>query len=138
MNYTLEVIPVPVADLDRAKNFYMAQAGFVLDVDYAPNPDFRLIQLTPPGSGCSIQLEVGTGRHTGLCLVVTDLVRAGRELGDRGVTVDNIRHKASLPDWQGDWAPGVDPERRDLASFADFHDPDGNAWVLQERGFSGS
>jgi catechol 2,3-dioxygenase-like lactoylglutathione lyase family enzyme len=138
VNYTLEVVPIPVTDVDRAKNFYVSQAGFVLDVDYAPNPGFRVVQLTPPGSGCSIQLEVGSGRQTGLYLVVTDLVRARQELRDRGVQVGDIRHKAALPDWQGGWAPGTDPERRDRASFADFHDPDGNTWVLQERGFSGS
>jgi catechol 2,3-dioxygenase-like lactoylglutathione lyase family enzyme len=138
VDYSLEVIPIQVADVDRAKNFYVSQAGFGLDVDYAPNPGFRVVQLTPPGSGCSIHLEVGTGRQTGVYLVVADLVRAGKELGDRGVAVGAIRHKASLPDWQGGWAPGIDPERRDRASFADFHDPDGNVWVLQERGFSGS
>lgn len=134
MNYTLEVIPIPVTDIDRAKDFYVSRAGFVLDVDYAPTPDFRVVQLTPPGSGCSIQLSAGPGVH----LVVTDLVEACRQLGERGTPMSGIRHKAALPDWRGDWAPGIDPERRDYASIADFRDPDGNVWVLQERGFSGS
>jgi catechol 2,3-dioxygenase-like lactoylglutathione lyase family enzyme len=138
VNYSLEVIPVPVTDVDRAKNFYVSKAGFVLDVDYAPNPDFRVVQLTPPGSACSIQIGVGLDGpgSPGLCLVVTDLHRARRELRERGVEVGAIRHKASVDSWQGDWAPGIDPGRGDYASFADFHDPDGNAWVLQERGFS--
>jgi catechol 2,3-dioxygenase-like lactoylglutathione lyase family enzyme len=138
VNYSLEVIPIPVTDVDRAKNFYVAKAGFVLDVDYAPNPEFRVVQLTPPGSACSIQFGVGLGGRvsSGLCLVVADLPQACRELRERGVEVGEIRHKASVDSWQGDWAPGIAPGRRDYASFADFRDPDGNAWVLQERGFS--
>ena len=140
MDYALEVIALPVTDVDRAKDFYVSRAGFALDVDYAPNPKFRVVQLTAPGSSCSIQIGIGVttaapGSVRDLCLVVADLQRACQELSDRGVEIANIRHKASVADWQGDFAPGLDPQRRDYASFADFHDPDGNGWVLQERGF---
>src|ERR1700760_878963 len=103
-------MPVPVSDIDRAKKFYVEQAGFRLDVDYAPRPGFRVVQLTPPGSACSIQLGDGA-----VCLVVTDLLAACEELTARGLEVGPIRHKASIEDWQGDWAPGVDPGRRDYA-----------------------
>jgi catechol 2,3-dioxygenase-like lactoylglutathione lyase family enzyme len=141
VDYALEVIAIPVTDVDRAKDFYVSQAGFALDVDYTPNPDFRVVQLTPPGSSCSIQVGVGIttaapGSLRDLCLVVTDLEQACRELAERGVEVGEIRHKASVAGWQGDFTPGIDPSRRDYASFADFQDPDGNTWVLQERGFS--
>ena|SRR6266850_3127205 len=140
MDYRLEVITLPVSDVDAAVRFYTERAGFTLDVDYRPNSRFRVVQLTPPGSSCSVQLGVGLtdakpGSARTTVLVVTDIEAARRELTRRGLAVSPIRHKAST-DWQGDYSPGIDPERRNYASFIDFADPDGNTWVVQERGFT--
>jgi len=137
MDYRIEVVTLPVADVDRAARFYAGQAGFTLDVDYRPKEEFRVVQLTPPGSACSIQFGTGLtdaapGSARAGYLVVTDIEAAHRELAGRGVPVSGIRHKKSA-DWQGDFAPGTDPRRRDYASFLDFADPDGNTWVVQER-----
>ena len=138
MKYQLEVVILPVADVDRSLAFYTEQLGFDLDVDYRPSDDFRIVQLTPPGSACSVQLEafppaeVSTGRTH--YLVVPDIEAARQKLLDRGVPVNDVRHKAQIERWAGGWEAGVDPERRDYASFADLVDPDGNRWVLQERG----
>jgi len=140
MEYKLQVVMVPVRDVDRSRAFYTGQCGFSLDVDYQPNDSFRVVQLTPPGSGCSVQIGVGItdaepGSARNLCLVVSDIEAARRELSDRGVTVDAIRHKTSIDNWQGDLTEGIDSERRSYASFASFADPDGNTWSLQEIGF---
>jgi catechol 2,3-dioxygenase-like lactoylglutathione lyase family enzyme len=140
MEYLLEVVILPVSDVDRSVAFYTGRLGFHLDVDYGPGPGFRVVQLTPVGSACSVQIGVGLtdaepGSARGLYLVVPDLEAARAELAERGVGVGEIRHKAPLDTWQGGFEPGVDPERRDYASFAEFSDPDGNAWTLQERGF---
>ena len=129
---TLEVLTLPVSDVDRALRFYRDQAGFALDVDYAPNGAFRVVQLTPPGSGCSVQF--GTAPAPSGSLVVPDLMRVRAELLERGVEVSEIRHKMPLGAWDGGFAAGPDPARGDYSSFADFTDPDGNSWVLQERG----
>ncbi len=107
--FSVEVITVPVSDVERALRFYVDQVGFTLDVDYSPNDAFRVVQLTPPGSSCSIQ--IGNG--------LTD------------APVGSLRNGA----WDGGFAPGLDPARGDYASFANFSDPDGNSWVLQERGY---
>jgi catechol 2,3-dioxygenase-like lactoylglutathione lyase family enzyme len=136
----LEVITLPVSDVDRALRFYVDQVGFTLDIDYAPTDAFRVAQLTPPGSTCSIQLGIGltdapAGSIRNTYLVVTDLEAAGAGLAERGVSVSEIRHKTPAGAWDGGFAPGPDPERTDYASFAEFADPDGNTWVLQERGF---
>lgn len=141
MDYRIEVITLPVSDVDRARRFYVEQLGFALDVDYQPNDRFRVVQLTPPGSACSVQLGVGLtdaapGSARTTYLVVTDIQAAHRELTVRGAPVGPIRHKAGT-DWQGDYASGPDPERRDYASFLDVADPDGNTWTIQERGFHG-
>jgi len=133
-----EVVILPVADPDRSLRFYREQVGFSLDVDYAPAPEFRVIQLTPDGSGTSIQFGVGLtdappGSLRGLHLVVRDIEGRRAELTDRGVIVGEIRHKDTDGGWHGGFLPGVDPDRADYASFADFRDPDGNVWVLQER-----
>jgi predicted enzyme related to lactoylglutathione lyase len=137
---TVEVITLPVSDVERALSFYLDQVGFVLDVDYAPNAAFRIVQLTPPGSGCSIQIGKGltdapAGSVRNVFLVVADLEATRRRLLDRGVKVGEIRHKTPIGAWDGGLAPGLDPARGDYASFASFSDPDGNSWVLQERGY---
>jgi catechol 2,3-dioxygenase-like lactoylglutathione lyase family enzyme len=138
VDYKLELVLLPVSDVDRAKAFYTGQAGFHLDVDRRSGEEFRVVQLTPPGSACSVTIGLGfldtaPGSVRGLHLVVADVVAACDELRSRGIDVSEIRHMG--PDG---WRPGVDPARADYASFADFADPDGNTWVLQERGFSGS
>ena len=137
---SVEVITLPVSDVERALRFYVDQVGFTLDVDYSPNDAFRVVQLTPPGSSCSIQIGSGltdapVGSLRNVYLVVTDLEAARSRLLERGVEVGEIRHKAPIDAWDGGFAPGLDPARRDYASFADFSDPDGNSWVLQERGY---
>ena len=140
MTFSVEVITLPVSDVDRALRFYVDQVGFTPDVDYAPNDAFRVVQLTPPGSGCSLQIGKGltdalAGSLRNIYLVVTDLEAARSHLLERGVEVSAIRHKVPLDAWDGGFAPGLDSAHRDYASFADFSDPDGNRWVLQERGY---
>ena len=140
MDYQLQVLTLPVSDVDKAKAFYTQQAGFTLDVDYHPGSDFRVVQLTPPGSACSIQFGPGLtdappGSGRASYLAVTDIEAAHRELTGRGVAIGGIRHKSPIGDWKGGWQPGSDPERRDYASFAGFADPDGNTWVVQEIGY---
>jgi catechol 2,3-dioxygenase-like lactoylglutathione lyase family enzyme len=140
MKFSIEVITVPVADVERALHFYVDQVGFVLDVDYSPNDAFRVVQLTPPGSSCSIQIgkaitDAPAGSLRNAYLVVTDLEAARHYLLERGVQVSDIRHKTPIATWDGGFALGLDPARGDYASFADFSDPDGNSWVLQERGY---
>lgn len=137
---SLEVIPLPVTDVDRACAFYTEQVGFILDVDYRPTPDFRVVQLTPPGSACSVHLVAAPSgsRLHGLCLVTSDLAAERARLIGRSVDVSAIRHKDPVETWAGRWGVGLDPQRRDYASFADFADPDGNTWTLQERGHRAS
>lgn len=139
MTATFEVVVLPVSDPDESMRFYRDAVGFGLDVDYGPAPAFRVIQLTPPGSAASIQFGVGltdapVGSARGLHLVVPDIEVHRAWLMDRGVAVSAIRHKDTDGGWRGTFLPGPDPERADYASFADFRDPDGNGWVLQERG----
>jgi catechol 2,3-dioxygenase-like lactoylglutathione lyase family enzyme len=138
MDCKLEVITVPVSDVDRSLAFYTEQVGFTLDVDYQPSADFRVVQLTPPGSACSVQIgigltDAGPGSAHGMYLVVSDLERLRADLIARGVQVSGIRHKAPIENWLGGSQPGLDPGRRDYASFADLTDLDGNTWTLQER-----
>jgi catechol 2,3-dioxygenase-like lactoylglutathione lyase family enzyme len=132
MDFKLELVLIPVTDVDRAKAFYEQQAGFKLDVDHRAGDSFRVVQLTPPGSACSVSFGVGIttadpGQARGLHLVVTDIDAARAELTGRGVEVSEIRHMS-----ESGWIPGVDPKHADYNSFADFADPDGNTWVLQE------
>jgi catechol 2,3-dioxygenase-like lactoylglutathione lyase family enzyme len=133
VDFKLELVLIPVSDVDRAKAFYTEQAGFNLDVDHRAGEEFRVVQMTPPGSACSITMGIGItdaapGSYRGTHLVVADIEAARAELVGRGVDVSEIRHMGS-----SGWEPGPDPERRDYGSFADFKDPDGNSWVLQER-----
>ncbi len=132
MDYKLELVLVPVTDVDRARDFYVERAGFALDVDHRASEEFRVVQLTPPGSACSIAVGRGItdappGSSRGLHLVVDDIEAAREALVRRGAEVGPIRHMGP-----GGWAPGPDPEHRRYGSFADFADPDGNGWVLQE------
>ncbi|HTW24889.1 MAG TPA: VOC family protein [Candidatus Baltobacteraceae bacterium] len=138
--FSVEVITLPVSDVDRARRFYVDQVGFHLDVDYAPNDTFRVVQLAPQGSSCSIQIgkrltDAPAGSVRNVYLVVNDLEEARNQLLERGVSVTEIRHKTPIGAWDGGFASGPDPARGDYASFARFSDPDGNTWVLQERGF---
>ena len=133
MDWKLELVIVPVADVDRAKHFYSEQCGFVVDHDTRFADQFRVVQLTPPGSACSVTIGTGItdavpGSYRGTHLVVTDIEAAREQLRGRGVDVSEIRHMGP-----NGWQPGPHPERADYGSFADFADPDGNTWVLQER-----
>lgn len=128
----LEVIVIPVSDVERAKRFY-AGLGWRLDTDLARGDAFRIVQFTPPGSPCSIHFGTGVtpappGSMQGLYLVVRDIVAARAELIAHGVPVSEPFHHA------GSQSPisGLDPQRRSYASYASFSDPDGNGWVLQE------
>jgi catechol 2,3-dioxygenase-like lactoylglutathione lyase family enzyme len=132
MDLKLELVLIPVTDVDRAKDFYVKAVGFNLDVDHQASDEFRVVQMTPPGSACSITVGVGItdatpGSVRGTHLVVSDIEAARAELAGRGVEISEVRHMTP-----SGWAPGPDPEHRDYNSFADFSDPDGNTWVLQE------
>ena len=132
MDLKLELVLLPVTDVDRAKDFYVEKAGFNLDVDHQAGDEFRVVQMTPPGSACSVTVGNGItdaepGSVRGIHLVVSDIEIARAELVGRGVDVSEVRHMTP-----SGWMPGPDPERRDYNSFADFSDPDGNTWVLQE------
>lgn len=138
--FSVEVITLPVSHVNQALRFYVDQVGFTLDVDYSPNDAFRVVQLTPLGSSCSIQIGKGltdapAGSLRNIYLVVTDLEAARDRLLEHGVEVGEIRHKTPIGSWDGGFAPGLDPARGNYASFANFSDPDGNSWVLQERGY---
>jgi catechol 2,3-dioxygenase-like lactoylglutathione lyase family enzyme len=125
----LEAIPIPVADVDRAKAFYEG-LGWRLDADFMVGKDFRAVQLTPPGSACSIHLNTTAvpGSAQGMFLVVSDIEAARQELIARGVDVSGVFH------FDGDHrpVPGPDLERPSYGSYASFTDPDGNRWLLQE------
>ena len=127
-----EVTTLPVADVDRAKDFYQ-RLGWRLDIDFKPSPDTRGVQFTPPGSPASIQFGEGTttmspGSLQGMILVVDDIVTARNDLVGRGIDVGEIWHTEP---GQGP-LPGIDPQRRSYFSRASFADPDGNSWQLQE------
>ena len=118
MDFKLELIGVPVSDVDRAKAFYVDQAGFVLDHDHTVGEDIRFVQLTPPGSACSIAIgkgltQLAPGALDNLQVVVSDVQEARAELAGRGVDVSEVE---VLP-----WG-----------SFVSFHDPDGNQWAVQQ------
>jgi catechol 2,3-dioxygenase-like lactoylglutathione lyase family enzyme len=135
----LEVVVLPVSDVDRAKDFYM-RLGWRLDADFVDGDDFRVVQLTPTGSPCSIIFGAGIttaapGSADGLYLVVADIEAARAELIGHGAQVSDVFHDAGgVFHHAGTTSrvPGPDPERRSYASFASFRDPDGNGWMLQE------
>jgi catechol 2,3-dioxygenase-like lactoylglutathione lyase family enzyme len=128
----LEVVVLPVADVDRSKRFY-GNLGWRLDADFTTG-DFRVVQLTPPGSQCSIHFGKGItpaapGSVQNLYLVVDDIEAARAELIGRGVDVSEEFHYAGI---RGPRVPGRDPEHRSYFTYASFSDPDGNGWLLQE------
>lgn len=129
MDYPLEVVVVPVSDVDRAKHFYADQLGFVVDVDHQLNERYRIVQLTPRGSGCSVTIGTGLaemepGSLKGLQLSVADIEAARAELLERGVPLSPIQHH--------DGNGFVDGKGQGFNSFMFFSDPDGNAWAIQE------
>jgi catechol 2,3-dioxygenase-like lactoylglutathione lyase family enzyme len=135
----LEVVVLPVSDVDRAKDFYQ-RLGWRLDADLKRSGDFRIVQLTPPGSACSIIFGTGVssavpGSAQGLHLTVYDVVSARQELVDRGVEVSGVFHDIGRvfhhPGREAR-VSGPDPERHSYATFVSFSDPDGNGWLLQE------
>jgi catechol 2,3-dioxygenase-like lactoylglutathione lyase family enzyme len=130
MDWKLELIVVPVSDVDRAKAFYSEKAGFDVHVDHRAGENFRVVQLNPPGSACSIAIGTGLGDMPpgslkGLQLVVTDIEAARAELLSRGVEVSEVQHFEN-----GTMTPGR--VEGDYNSFVFFSDPDGNAWAVQE------
>ena len=129
MEWKLELVPIPVSDVDRARAFYTEKMGFEEDLDHSTGEEFRVVQLTPPGSACSIAIGTGIvatspGSVQGLQLIVPDIDAARAELLERGAEVSEVQHfdgSAWRPGGGGDWN-----------SFAFFSDPDGNGWVLQQ------
>jgi predicted enzyme related to lactoylglutathione lyase len=129
MKWAIELVPLPVTDVDKAKRFYAEQMGFAVDVDAAPAEGFRVVQLTPAGSACSIVFGTGIvssppGSVQGLHLCVYDIEAARAELVGRGVAVEPIRHMVD-----GVWHDGLGGEYN---AFASISDPDGNTWMLQQ------
>jgi catechol 2,3-dioxygenase-like lactoylglutathione lyase family enzyme len=139
MELKLEVVVLPVADVDRAKAFYEG-LGFRHDADFATERGLRVVQLTPPGSPASIIFgehltDAAPGSARGLHLIVTDIAAARAELKERGADISEIWHdEDGVFHWAGTAhrVPGPHPERDSYASFASFADPDGNEWVLQQ------
>jgi catechol 2,3-dioxygenase-like lactoylglutathione lyase family enzyme len=132
MDFKLEVVVLPVSDVDRARQFYES-LGWRLDADFPISEDFRVVQVTPPGSTASIHFGTGVttaapGSVQNTYLVVSDIEAARAELVSRGVDVSEIFHRSSTLEQLA----GIDPERRSYGSFATFSDPDGNSWLLQE------
>jgi catechol 2,3-dioxygenase-like lactoylglutathione lyase family enzyme len=139
-----EIVAIPVSDVDRAKEFYGGRLGWRLDADYDNGSDFRVIQFTPPGSGCSVIFgknvtAAAPGSAQGLYLIVSDIAAARTELLGRGVDISEVFHNEGV--YAGPDEPylfgrrrvsGPDPEHRSYRSFASFHDPDGNGWLFQE------
>jgi catechol 2,3-dioxygenase-like lactoylglutathione lyase family enzyme len=137
----LEVAVIPVSDVGRAKSFY-GRLGWRLDADFPFDNGFRVVQFTPPGSECSIQFgaritSAAPGSSAGLYLIVSDIQAARDQLAARGVDVSEVFHPGApgaqfQPDASRDRASGRAPDRASYGSFATFHDPDGNRWLLQE------
>ena len=132
MDFKLELVVIPVSDVDRAKAFYGEQVGFTVDVDHRASETFRVVQLTPPGSACSITIgtgltQVAPGTYQGLHLVVDDIEAARAELVARGVDVSEPFHFGAAGQ-----TPGLHPERADYGTYLSFSDPDSNGWLVQE------
>ncbi|MGA2900710.1 MAG: VOC family protein [Candidatus Acidiferrales bacterium] len=138
-----EIVVIPVSDVDRAKEFY-AKLGWRLDADFAAGADYRVIQFTPPGSGCSVIFgknvtPAAPGSAQGLYLIVSDIQAARKALLDRGVQISEVFHNGGVYAGTDEAylsgrvrASGPDPEHRSYRSFAAFSDPDGNGWLFQE------
>jgi len=138
VDFKLELVVLPVSDVERAKEFYADRLGFNVDVDHKASEAFRVVQLTPPGSACSITIgtgvsQVAPGTYQGLHLVVTDIEAARVLLVERGVDVSEPFHFG--PEGQ---TTGLSPERRDYETFMSLNDPDGNGWLIQEVGHKAS
>jgi catechol 2,3-dioxygenase-like lactoylglutathione lyase family enzyme len=132
MDWKLEVVVVPVADVDRAKEFYVEKLGFALDVDHEASETFRVVQVTPPGSACSIVFGKGVGAGEpgavkGTTLVVEDAAAAHRVLESAGIENGGLVHYEG-----GEMKPGPDPEEAPYNTFVHFEDPDGNSWAIQQ------
>ena len=133
MDWKLEVVIAPVSDVERAREFYVDKLGFRMDNDFAPNEHFRVIQVTPPGSACSIVFGTGLGGGVapgslkGAHLVVDDIEKAHAMLQERGIDNSGPQHFLD-----GQMTAGVEPNRADYGTFIYFDDPDGNTWAVQE------
>jgi catechol 2,3-dioxygenase-like lactoylglutathione lyase family enzyme len=144
LDMKFEIVVIPVSDVDRAKKFYQS-LGWRLDAEYDSGKDFRIMQFTPPGSGCSVIFgknvtSAAPGSAQGLYLIVSDIEAARSELLGRGIQISEVFHDAPGVHAGKDEpylfgrhrVSGRDPEHRSYRSFASFHDPDGNGWLLQE------
>ena len=132
MDFKYEVTVLPVSDVDRAKDFYGDTLGWNVDVDHRAGSDFRVVQLTPPGSACSISIGTGIssatpGSYRGMHLIVDDIEAARDELVGRGVEVTEPYHFGAAGQ-----TPGLHPARVSYGTFMSFNDPDGNLWLVQE------
>jgi catechol 2,3-dioxygenase-like lactoylglutathione lyase family enzyme len=131
MDWKLEVVVLPVTDVDRAVDFYVGRLGWTLDTDHRPNETFRVVQVTPPGSACSVVFGNGLGGDggpvSGTQLVVSDIEQALAHLAAAAVETSGLQHFVD-----GGMTPGPDPERREFGTFIFFSDPDGNSWAVQE------
>lgn len=137
MDLKLEVVVLPVTDVERAKEFYIGGLGSRLDADFAIRDGHRVVQVTPPGSGCSIIFGDGVtaaqpGAGGSLLLVVDDIAAARGDLVARGVEVSEVFHGAGFSAGTEGRVPGPDPEGKSYGSFASFSDPDGNSFLLQQ------
>jgi catechol 2,3-dioxygenase-like lactoylglutathione lyase family enzyme len=132
MDWRLEVVVVPVSDVDRAKEFYGEKLGFPVDTDHRAGESFRVVQVTPPGSACSIVFGHGMGEGEpgslkGLQLVVDDVAEAHAHLEAQGIGTSGLQHFVD-----GVMTPGPDPEGREYGTFVFFSDLDGNSWAVQQ------
>jgi catechol 2,3-dioxygenase-like lactoylglutathione lyase family enzyme len=130
MDWTLELVIIPVTDIDVSKAFYAERLGFTVDVDYSAGEHFRIVQLTPPGSHCSITLmknPESAGSVSGLHVVVSDIEAARAELVSRGAEVSEPYHHTETGE-----TPGLKPDRGDYETYLSLKDPDGNGWLIQE------
>jgi catechol 2,3-dioxygenase-like lactoylglutathione lyase family enzyme len=130
MDWKIETLTVPVSDVDRAKRFYGETLGFPVDVDFSPNEHFRVVQLTPPGSACSIVF--GKGLPTGAALKGCQFVVADIQAAADHLTAAGVEHSGMVHVADGVQEPGRDPQDADFGTFVFFDDPDGNSWAVQQ------